>query len=623
MGWECVVAAETIPDDLFCFPDCQNILMPYYSGHKALDYMRWLADKIGNRKEHKFQKTILRQISSADFELIFCSTFNAFPLLTAMHISTQWGIPLVADLRDIAEQWGQSSYMKHTLHTGSTRLNRLLTRSYIHRTILLRNKALKHASAVTTISPWHKQFLQHINPNTHLIYNGYDELTFTPQNIVNNKFLITYTGKIYDFHLRNPQLLFEALSKLIQAHPLPDLELHFYCEDAIHTPLLQMAENYGIEHLVNIHKFIDNKQITDILHRSSICLLLTNLATSDGPHGIMTTKFFEALGVEKPVLCIRSDEECLAQVITETNAGIAASTVKEVQNFILDKYAEWQQNGFTRQPVTRERKKLFNRQTQAQQFENLFLQTLSCRPLFSVIVPIYNAEKYLDTCLQSITRQNYPHLQIILVNDGSTDNSLSIAQTYADKDSRIILLNQSNKGQGAARNKALQIAAGDWIAFVDADDCLDFNFFSSIMDEMSYIGYCDIIQLGYREITTENEEGKMHFPRHKYQYTTPWSKICSRRFLQSNNILFAEGMPFEDVVFSVRCWTHNPEIYMCGYAGYLYRKNPQSTTATNHNIKPVFELLKKEQTAAASLWNKLIVFFTRFKLRIHFFLGRK
>ena len=80
---------------------------------------------------------------------------------------------------------------------------------------------------------------------------------------------------------------------------------------------------------------------------------------------------FEALGVEKPVLCVRSDEECLAQVIRETNAGIAATTAEEVKAFILDKYSEWQQNGFTRQAVNQAQKQLFTRQYQAGQFEAL------------------------------------------------------------------------------------------------------------------------------------------------------------------------------------------------------------------------------------------------------------
>jgi hypothetical protein len=84
----------------------------------------------------------------------------------------------------------------------------------------------------------------------------------------------------------------------------------------------------------------------------------------------MGTKFFENIGVEKPVLCVRSDEECLAQVIAQTNAGLAATTVEEVEHFLLNKYNEWLRNGYTRQAVTN--KHLFSRQHQAEQFIHIF-----------------------------------------------------------------------------------------------------------------------------------------------------------------------------------------------------------------------------------------------------------
>ena len=90
----------------------------------------------------------------------------------------------------------------------------------------------------------------------------------------------------------------------------------------------------------------------------------------------MGTKFFEALGVEKPVLCVRSDEECLAQVIQETNAGLAGTNAEEVADFILDKYAEWKKNGFTHQAVNQEVKKQFTRQYQAKQFEQILLKLI-------------------------------------------------------------------------------------------------------------------------------------------------------------------------------------------------------------------------------------------------------
>lgn len=347
--------------------------MPYYRGSKT-DYLLWLADKLFNWKEKKLYKTIKQRLSADDFDIIFCSSFNLFPLLTAKRLCEEWNKPMVVDLRDIAEQWGKNNYtyIKRGLKTGNTWFNGIIANLYIQHSVAKRNNVLKQASAVTTISPWHKQLLGQINPNTHLIYNGYDEQTFTAQNKVNNKFIITYTGKIYNFNFHDPQLLFSALALIQEKYHLPDIELHFYCEDEIHGQLIKLAHESGIEKITHIHSYVSSSQILEIIHNSSICLILTCKSTEDGSHGIMTTKFFEALGVEKPVLCVPSDEECLAQVIEETNAGVAAKTIEEVESFILDKYHEWQQNGFTRQKVNQSQKALFSRQRQAEQFMNIF-----------------------------------------------------------------------------------------------------------------------------------------------------------------------------------------------------------------------------------------------------------
>ena len=96
----------------------------------------------------------------------------------------------------------------------------------------------------------------------------------------------------------------------------------------------------------------------------------------------------------------------------------------------------------------------------------------------SIIVPIYNAEQYLAKCIESLLHQSHSALQIILVNDGSTDKSLSIAQTYATKDERIEVYSlDSNQGQSAARNEGLLHATGEFVSFVDADDYIDSDFF--------------------------------------------------------------------------------------------------------------------------------------------------
>ena len=98
----------------------------------------------------------------------------------------------------------------------------------------------------------------------------------------------------------------------------------------------------------------------------------------------------------------------------------------------------------------------------------------------SVIVPVYNTEKYLEKCLNSLINQTLHDIEVICVNDGSTDNSLNILNQYAQKDNRIKIINQENKMQGAARNAGTQIAAGEYIGFVDSDDWIDLDYFEKL-----------------------------------------------------------------------------------------------------------------------------------------------
>ena len=117
----------------------------------------------------------------------------------------------------------------------------------------------------------------------------------------------------------------------------------------------------------------------------------------------------------------------------------------------------------------------------------------------SIIVPIYNIEKYLPRCLESILAQTYKNIEVILVDDGSVDNSGMIADTYARNDQRIIVIHQVNKGVSAARNAGLDLATGDYIGFVDGDDYIEpdmYEILMRIIDEQQV----DIAHCGYQMV---------------------------------------------------------------------------------------------------------------------------
>ena len=98
----------------------------------------------------------------------------------------------------------------------------------------------------------------------------------------------------------------------------------------------------------------------------------------------------------------------------------------------------------------------------------------------SVIIPVFNTEKYIKKCLESLINQTLIDIEIIVVNDGSTDSTMEIVEFYQKKDSRIKILNQTNQKQGTARNNGLKIATGDYIGFVDSDDWIDLNYYEKL-----------------------------------------------------------------------------------------------------------------------------------------------
>ena len=119
------------------------------------------------------------------------------------------------------------------------------------------------------------------------------------------------------------------------------------------------------------------------------------------------------------------------------------------------------------------------------------------KTLISIIVPVYNTEKYIECCLDSIMKQDYPNFEVILVNDGSTDESGIIIQKYKEKYKNISYIKQENKGVGAARNAGIKVAKGDYISFVDSDDLIMEDYCSHLL---SIIGDADIVVAGREKI---------------------------------------------------------------------------------------------------------------------------
>ena len=166
--------------------------------------------------------------------------------------------------------------------------------------------------------------------------------------------------------------------------------------------------------------------------------------------------------------------------------------------------------------------------------------------MISIIVPIYNAEKYLQACVESLMRQG--DVQIILVDDGSTDSSLALAQRFAMQDSRISVFTQPHAGQSKARNIGLAQTKGEYIAFVDADDVIEPEWCERHLEAIQGVDY---VQSGYKRIQESRIKYK-DIPTHPYQFTSPCMRLYRQEAIEG--MRFEEGMIYEDVIWSVDLW---------------------------------------------------------------------
>jgi len=368
MGWDVTIISEDNSEIHYNLPNLPKKVYRYNyqaNASKTEYYLKSALNLIYDHKTNSFLNKFYKEIKNEYFDLVLCSTFNEFPLNLAYKISKKLNIPLLCDIRDLAEQFGSKIYDTN----GQTHnyIGRYFTNLLRKRRIQRRNYVLKKANAITTISPWHLDFIKRYNKNVYLIYNGFSEKDFIAKEVKSNSFNIVYTGRLLDLNTRNPELLFNAIEEL----KLEKLRIVWYVDKTSKEIISKELENYPITKSISeINNLVSVSAIPNLLNESSIILVLTNKSTEDGPKGIMTTKFFEAIGVEKPVLCVRSDEGCLSQVIKETNAGLAATNVEEVKSFITQKYKEWENNGFTRQEIVSREK--FSRENQAKQFVEIF-----------------------------------------------------------------------------------------------------------------------------------------------------------------------------------------------------------------------------------------------------------
>lgn len=190
-------------------------------------------------------------------------------------------------------------------------------------------------------------------------------------------------------------------------------------------------------------------------------------------------------------------------------------------------------------------------------------------PVVSVIVPVYNVEPYLPQCLDSIVNQTLKNIEIICVNDSSTDNSLNILNHYAEKDPRIKVVTQPNGGAGAARNRGLSLAAGKYLSFLDSDDffepdMLELAYNKAVCDKADFVVfqsdqyYTDRKEFVSVPWTLREKEIPPYTPFNHRQMTDnifkvfvgwAWDKLYDREFVEKNHLRFQEQRTSNDMLF--------------------------------------------------------------------------
>lgn len=221
-------------------------------------------------------------------------------------------------------------------------------------------------------------------------------------------------------------------------------------------------------------------------------------------------------------------------------------------------------------------------------------------PLICIIVPVYNVERYLHQCLDSLISQSLKNIEIICIDDGSTDASPAILAEYAARDSRLRILTQSNAGQGAARNRGLDIAQAPYIMFCDSDDWYEQDMCETMLGAIEQSPDADMALCGFRcewdraGVGQESENTEM--PYSGFQHLSlsvlktcvvgPPFKIYRREFIEAHHIRFPEGLRYEDFYFWYVCAAHARGIYFEPKPLYHYRMREGSTMHETRSCIP-------------------------------------
>ncbi|EAI4071412.1 glycosyltransferase, partial [Campylobacter jejuni] len=235
-------------------------------------------------------------------------------------------------------------------------------------------------------------------------------------------------------------------------------------------------------------------------------------------------------------------------------------------------------------------------------------------PLVSVIIPIYNVEKYLRECLDSVVNQTLREIEIILINDGSTDSCGKICDEYATKDKRIIVIHKENAGLGAAYNSGLDIAKGEYIGFVESDDWIEFNMYEELYFKAKN-NDSDLVKcMFYDYNSTREPKDKLYMQKHKdfelfncapdnkifkiedypkllIYHSSIWASLYHKTLINRLRFQESKGATYQDFPFAIEALVLANKITTLRKAFYHYRQEPLNASSVKRTDQNLIKMI--------------------------------
>ena len=217
------------------------------------------------------------------------------------------------------------------------------------------------------------------------------------------------------------------------------------------------------------------------------------------------------------------------------------------------------------------------------------------KPAISVIIPVYNAQDGIKRCVDSLLNQSFKNFEIILLNDGSKDNSLNILKEYELKYSFVRVIDKQNEGVAVTRNKGILLAEGEYIMFMDNDDFVDSDYLETFYQAI-HEKKLDLVIGGYKRVNQANQiifsQDIQQSEWSKYIIMAPWAKIYRTEFLKTNNLEFFDYGIGEDIIFNLTAYKTTDKIGLLDYKGYNWYYNNQSISNTSQRgFSPEIDIL--------------------------------